>query len=837
MAKDKKRMVPMATTREKKRALQKEVDGVLLLADTHVGLASEPSPYVPGRHPTNGQYVPAGHRDNGKPISKTAVGLTPTEYNPAGPQAGISVRQNEVGGWAPERPVAEPDPKSIPPLDPRKKNGTASFGVSGTPITGGFLLDLGEYNPDLYGRNAVMMYEKMRRGDAMVWATLRAAKQPQWSATWEVIPGVKANDPGFKQAEEVADFVRDNLFGGLETETSMGSVDSQPFHSVLYNALLMLDFGCAIHEDIYTLDGNDVRLRSLAGRLPLTFYRWHTEEDGETLIGVEQYGYRGNNFQNVTVPANKLCRFTYNQEGANFWGIAMLRPMYPHWHIVNSLYRVDALAGERNGMGIPVITLAEGFSTQDRATAFRMVTQLAVHEMTGIVLAPGQTFKLEAVQGQVRDVMKSIEHHKRQMSFSALQHFLTIGSAPHGSRATSSTQHGFFIAASKHLAEQVSQAITASTIRRLVRYNFGPDTSVPKLVVKNIKSEDFSNIVGMLTELAGSGLVVSDQGLRDYIRLQQDLPKETKDGILSIKGESIDEGAASGVVAGKGGGTITQGGKQPKQPGQDQPANLEDTAKGKGIAKSKAAQEQQALLAEMGKKTNLGASGRKKHVFLTGEQFLGEVGVDFDGVLVERNDDMDSCVPIEKGLRIVRSLQEAGYVPVIFTARTDTVPVEQFLEDNDLGSLEITNVKRPSFVAMIDDRAIHNSHSVGDILAKVRGLIQTEATADRSPENHVTDGRAVITQMTELYRAAIIPDAHAMVGKTITTKTLDVVSLDKSDVDALPANAVGIVILATDTSRVVCNGDSVALLKGTKIQFLGCQWNGKGRQWLTAKIV
>jgi broad specificity phosphatase PhoE/2'-5' RNA ligase len=512
-----------------------------------------------------------------------------------------------MGGWAPMSPAPAPDPMDFKQGDPRRKGtGMGVWGASGTPITSGFLLDLGEYNPDLYGRVAIQTYEKMRRGDAMVWATLRAAKQPQWSATWEVQPGVRPNDPGYDLAKEIADFVRDNLFGGLEFTNSLGAVESQPFHSVLYNALLMLDFGCAVHEDVYSVDGKNVRLRSLPGRLPLTFYRWHPEADGETLLALEQYGYRGDKFVNVTLPANKMCRFTYNQEGANYWGIAMLRPMYGHWYIVNSLYRIDAIAGERNGMGVPVVTLAPSPNSSDVATAWNTVTKLAAHEKTGIVLPNGSTFELIGVAGQVRDLLATIEHHKRQMSFSALQHFLTIGSAPHGSRATAQTQHGFFIAASKHLADQISEAITQSTIRRLVRYNFGTNAPIPKLMVKNIKSEDFSNIIEALTNLASADLIVSDKQLRAHIRENLDLPEETDEDVISTSSPESQQAVETNLKSQED--VEVLGPKTPQN---------KDSAENIGKGMSKALVPGQGLMSsEAAKKTNLAGTG-KPFVFFT----------------------------------------------------------------------------------------------------------------------------------------------------------------------------------------------------------------------------
>jgi ppGpp synthetase/RelA/SpoT-type nucleotidyltranferase len=816
------------------------------------------------------------------------------------------------GSWAPYRPTPEPKPYPLQPAYPTAPlTGTASWGASGTPITAGFLLDLGEYNPAIYGQPAVALYEKMRRSIAQVWATLRAAKQPQFSAEWAVKPGTKPDEPGFAKAQEIADFVRDNLFGGLEFATSLGSMANQSWGDVIYNALLMLDFGASCHEENWTIDGKFIKLRNLPARLPLTFYRWHalaldtpiptpsgwktmqtiqvgdevfgpdgaiehvtgksevfkgrpcyrvvfrdgseiiadadhrwktqtwyerngaccpewrrqgqirtteeiyrsqnlsyapersnhsidvcqpvqyrekelpvdpkilgywlgnggsyngyiythvddaeevkaaceaagypsrildeftslcrtvsttglrdglrkagvyrnkhvphnyltasvaqrrallaglmdtdgsvddtgrctftncnkllidgvaelarslgeivhvkgpfstqhypsngtrkvqpgwlvefsaivcpfgfsrkverfnsavagrkrdyhhhyivlveavesrdtvcirvtgdshlflagrsyvqthnTEADGETMIALEQYGYRGFEFINASIPVNKICRFTYNQEGGNFWGISMQRPMYTSWYVASGLYRVTAIAAERTGCGVPVITLQEGFSEQDRLAAFNFVTQLSAHEMMGMVLAPNQNFKIHGVEGQNYPVLQLIEHHLRQISMVGLQAFMTIGSAPHGSRATASVQHGFFMAASQHLADDVAENITKTTIRRLVQLNFGPDAPVPHLMASNLKAEDDSVVMQQLVTLAQAGLVLSEDNVRSWIRNSLDLPEEGTKGLVLPKGETTeDEPGSPGSPGGPPGAAL---------PGQNQ---------------------------------------------------------------------------------------------------------------------------------------------------------------------------------------------------------------------------------------------------------------------------
>src|SRR5439155_18813112 len=273
-------------------------------------------------------------------------------------------------------------------------------------------------------------------------------------------------------------------------------------------------FGCAVYEEVWRIDGGKIRLRSLPGRLPLTFYRWHTEADGETLLGLEQYGYRRGQFVNATLPADKMAIFVYNREGANFWGMALLRAMYPHWYVKTQLYRIDAIACERNALGVPVWKLPPGFSEEDREAAYNFVTQLAAHEATGAVEPPGDPhtgLRIVGYQGNLRDVMPSIQHHNVMIARAALALFMDLGTAQHGSRALGQEHGDFFMLALQNLADQIAHTITNTTIRRLVEFNYGEDAPVPRLVAANVQSRGLSALVDALTRFAQAGLLVSEQ--------------------------------------------------------------------------------------------------------------------------------------------------------------------------------------------------------------------------------------------------------------------------------------------------------------------------------------
>jgi Peptidase C39 family/Protein of unknown function (DUF935) len=469
-----------------------------------------------------------------KPVQhlSTNTGNTGTASGPANIEEIVSesgpvlVRPGQYAGPLPETEAR---------MDLDQRVDTNIYGATGTPILSGFVTELGEYNAQLRGRSGLPIYEKMRRSDADVAALLAAIKLPIRAAEFRIVPGVEENEPEYKFAKELADFATECLFGGLEYTNSLGMHFSQRFEAVLDNALLCLDFGCSGYEDLWRVDGKYIRLHRLAPRLPLTFYRFHTEPDGETLKSIEQWGYRGATFVNVAVPADKFTLFSLRQEGGNFYGRSILREAYQHWFIKNALYRIDSIACERNGAGVPVITLPPNPASEDKATAFNFVQNLSVHEATGIALPNGAKFELVATTGTEHKIMPSIQHHSEMICRSGLAMFMTLGTTQSGSRALGNTMVDFFQLSEEATAKFICDTITQTTIRRLCDLNFyrgeGKPLPYPKLIVPHISVLNPVELFTALKDIATAtvDLIQPDDETENYIRKKVGLPLKSKE--------------------------------------------------------------------------------------------------------------------------------------------------------------------------------------------------------------------------------------------------------------------------------------------------------------------
>lgn len=500
------------------KLLQQQLDRAVALADREVGITEAlstsfgPNIEMPGasRAPLDAQPL------NPKLQPPTLAPMTTSGGLPTAPTRAIP-------------PTPAPEAISLQNYAARVEAGWVPvLGLPGTPITAGFLRELGEYNPKMEGLNAIWTYQEMRRGCSQVASVLDGCKLPILSAEWQVKPvpdnELKKGQTAAK-AKEVADFIRENLLSGLEWQTHTGIWITQNWKDAVRYALRMLDFGASCVEEIMTVDGDKIRLRRLADRQALTFYRWHTDphsvdptlppfvyDDGETLYALEQWGYRSNRFEYVLLPMDKACLFTREQEGANFWGIPLTRAMYPHWYIRGHCERIKAIACERTGVGIPVILLPPNPSKQDVATAQAWVTALAAHEKCGLTLPNGAEFKLIGVEGRTEEILTFIEYEDTQIAKRGFMEFQQLGqrSSGSGSRAVGGVQAKFFYLASQFTADDIAAKIRNTTVRRLTMFNFGPDAPVPYLVPANVQARAIEEAASVIQQLASGGAWISD---------------------------------------------------------------------------------------------------------------------------------------------------------------------------------------------------------------------------------------------------------------------------------------------------------------------------------------
>lgn len=381
------------------------------------------------------------------------------------------------------------------------------IGFVGNKIFAGLPQD--EYNTDLMFPQSTKVYDQMRRSDGQIAAVLSAMKLPIRSTKWYVEPEDEADYQ--ELAQEVADFVHDNLFGGMKYS----------WDDHLREALTMLEFGFSVFEKVYRYDTWNGRpvvfIDKYAPRVASSIWRFPQDEQ-YNIVEVEQINYMTG--QIVNIPLNRCRVYTYNREGDNIVGISALRPAYKHWYIKDAIYSIVSVGIEKTLIGTPYGKLPKGTSEEDRQKVLDLLASVRAAEESGFTIPNDVDVSMLEGSKNPLDAMPFIEHHDTLIARSVLAQFINLGtmsSASGGSYALGNTMVDMFIMGLESVANYI-QGEAQKDIEELVIWNFGPDAPIPQLKHKNISFRDMSQVAQALYWLGAGHLVEPDQDMENYIR-------------------------------------------------------------------------------------------------------------------------------------------------------------------------------------------------------------------------------------------------------------------------------------------------------------------------------
>lgn len=392
------------------------------------------------------------------------------------------------------------------------------LGDSGTRTLKGIITE--EYNGSLQGVQGIKVYDEMRKSDGTVRAACLVTTLPIRRAEWFVKPGSEDS----AEDKDIADFIEHALFEWLDIT----------WDDVLRQALLMVPFGVMAFEKVYGVkefDGKTyVTLEKLAPRLPRSIQQWELT-DGT--FGIQQVRQDGHNAE---IPGSKLLVFVNEREGDNWWGTSMLRAAYKHWYFKNNFYKIDAVAFERQGIGVPMIKMPEGYTENDEAHAKKALQNLRANEHAYLILPPGYEAEFMAMgASSTRDPESSIMHHNREIMKSVLAQFLELGAQSKGgsggARALSQDHSEIFLKSIEAIANTIADEFNKNLIKELVDLNFDGVENYPKLDYGGISSTDVATISAAYAQLVTAGGVKPIDDDEQYFRAMMGLPPLTQEEI------------------------------------------------------------------------------------------------------------------------------------------------------------------------------------------------------------------------------------------------------------------------------------------------------------------
>lgn len=412
--------------------------------------------------------------------------------------------------------MADTDKTTLP------KNPSQEIGQSGTLIQHGYITNE-DYNRNLSGRAGIEQYEIMRRSDSTVRSMLQMVKQPILSAKFDMQAaqdkdGKVSDDDDYKMR-----FVKRELFESID------------FHSHLKQALTHFDFGYSVFEKVFDMtefEGKTrIGIKKLASRKQSTIARWCTEDDqpGITqMTGVKTF----------SIPREKLMIYTYEKEGDNYEGISLLRHIYKDWDIKDKLVIVNAIALERQGVGVPIVQAKPGetLNAQDEDKAIEALSNLRANEKAYLKIPASMEVTMMDMKGSTtKEIIPSLNYHDGRIMTGGLARFMELGGASgSGSQALSSDLSSIFMKAEEAVANELIATITEDLIKQLCDLNFSDmSNGYPKLTCSDIADDDTTSLATNVASLIQAGAITADIELEENLRRRHNLPEMSEEAKAS----------------------------------------------------------------------------------------------------------------------------------------------------------------------------------------------------------------------------------------------------------------------------------------------------------------
>lgn len=399
-------------------------------------------------------------------------------------------------------------------------------GVTGRGMGQGFARSPIDEVVELTWPLAVRAYDRMRRSDSKVAASLRAMLLPIMAADWRVIP--RQAKP--EVVERVADDLGLPIINDDERQPSR-TRDRFDFAFYLRHALLSRVYGFMPFEQVYRIDPDGfARIRKLAPRMPhtLTYNGIRVAPDGG-LAGIEQYPVSGS-ARTVFIPVDRLVVHVFDREGAAWHGQSILRPVYRDWLLKEHYHRIASIAVDRNGAGVPIYTDAGSLDDEEAkaeaAAGQKLAESYRAGQNAGGRVPKDAKFEIKGVEGTTPDILEYVRYHDEQIAQNTLEMFSTLPSAPNGSRALGQSLVSFFTTALNAHALEIATTTTNHVIEDWVDINYGPDEASPAISSGEIGAEQQLTAMA-IKQLIDCKALTPDPELERYLRRYYRLPQIT----------------------------------------------------------------------------------------------------------------------------------------------------------------------------------------------------------------------------------------------------------------------------------------------------------------------
>lgn len=424
-------------------------------------------------------------------------------------------------------------PQSINPNAPE-------IGVTGLRYSYGQIME--EAHRRLRNRRLYFQdLREMRDNDATIGAIMFAVEMRMRSVEWTVEPASESSED-----ERDAEFVRECLDDMSHT-----------WSAFISEWLWMLTYGFKPFEVVYKIrrgqNQADGRFRSaytdgrygwrkLAPRDPETIEEWVFDEDG----GVSGYRQRDPNSFEIyePVPISRALLFVTTHNKNNPEGRSVLRNCYVSWYYKKHLEELEAITGERDATGYPVMYAPPGLWAPGKESTLASwqskVTAIRKDEQQGMLLPAeydeqgNPLYKFELVKSAgsgAIDLGAVINRHRLDIASTILADWLMVGHESQGSRALSTDKTEIWADSLRGWMQGCADVFNLHGIPRLFRVNKWEREKYPTLVPGRIGKQDAEGLSLIAKNLAQAGGVILPETINAILRAA-DLPEQEEEDMM-----------------------------------------------------------------------------------------------------------------------------------------------------------------------------------------------------------------------------------------------------------------------------------------------------------------
>jgi len=413
-----------------------------------------------------------------------------------------------------------------------QKTSTGEIGGSGTRVWNGTIVDE-EYKSKLdteFGQDGLTIFNRMRKSDPVVRASLKAVELKLRQGNWFIESPIEEEG----KEDKITQFVKKALF----------DYPSNPWAERIRLILTMLPFGFSVFEKVFIEKDGKIVWDKWAFRSQSSISKFQME-DGKPGIQQSLSGDAiGKGGKDPSIPIEKLLIFTHEKEGDNWRGVSLLRSAYKPWFFKEALEKIEAIAFERQGVGIPRTIMPQNPKPDDVSRIENLLKNLRANEKAFLMMPSGWEVEMMDMHGsQTMNPAEAIKRKNWEIAINVLAPHIVLGQQTVGSFALAKQLGSDFDDSVQAYGEEIAETINSHAIKQLVDINFGEQKVYPKLRVTGINQVDVKTMSEGLKNLIDSGVLHPDEGDEVYAREIAGLPEKTEKEIIETREEAEEKEA------------------------------------------------------------------------------------------------------------------------------------------------------------------------------------------------------------------------------------------------------------------------------------------------------